>query len=110
MGKESLGEFELLVLLAVVRLGEEEAYSLAIADEIRERTARPVRRSAVHTTIRRLEKKGLVSTRLGDPRAERGGKARRHVRIEPSGAAAIHETRTAFERMWGNLDTTMEAG
>ena len=108
MGKESLGEFELLVLLAVVRLGEEEAYSLAIADEIRERTERTVRRSAVHTTLKRLEAKGLVSTHLGEPRSERGGKARRHVRIESAGAAAIHEARTTFERMWVDLDTSVE--
>ena len=110
MGKESLGEFELLVLLAVLRLGDEDAYSLAIADEIHERTGRNVRRSAVQMTLKRLERKGHISTWLGEPKSERGGKSRRHVHVEPSGAAAIHEMRTAFERMWGSLDTTVETG
>lgn len=108
MGKESLGEFELLVLLAVIRLGDDEAYSLAIATDIEERTGRSVRRSAVRMTIRRLEKKGHVSTWLGDPRPERGGKARRHVRVEASGALAVHEARSALESMWGNLDTQVD--
>lgn len=109
MGTGALGEFELLVLLAVLRLGDDEAYSLAIASDIEERTGRSVRRSAVRMTIRRLEEKGYVSTWLGEPRAERGGKARRHVRVEPSGALAVHESRSALERMWGNLDTSVEA-
>ena len=78
MGKRNLGEFELLVLLAVLRLGD-EAYAVAIVDEIGERTGRQVRRAAVYTALQRLETKGLVSTWLGDARAERGGKARRNV-------------------------------
>jgi DNA-binding PadR family transcriptional regulator len=108
MGKDLLGEFELMVLLAALRLGEEEAYGLAIADDIAKRTGRRVRRSAVYMTLRRLENKGLVSTWLGEPRAERGGKARRHVRIEPAGATAVHESRRALERMWSGLDTSAE--
>ncbi len=104
-----MGEFELMVLLAVLRLGEEDAYSLAIAEDIENRTGRSVRRSAVRMTIKRLESKGHVATWLGDPRPERGGKARRHVRVEPSGALAVHEARTALESMWGSLDTRVEA-
>lgn len=108
MGKDLLGEFELMVLLAVKRLGEDEAYALAIVDDIVARSGRSVRRSAVHTTLKRLEQKGLVATWLGEPRSERGGKARRHVRIEPLGAQAIHESRTTLERMWAGLDTAVE--
>lgn len=108
MGKETLGEFELMVLLAATRLGEEEAHPLAIVDDIAERAGRSVRRSAVYVTLRRLEEKGHISTWLGEPRAERGGKARRHVRVEPQGALAIHESRSALERMWGGLDTDPE--
>jgi DNA-binding PadR family transcriptional regulator len=108
MGKDTLGEFELMVLLAAVRLGEEEAHALAIMDDIVARTGRSVRRSAVYVTLQRLEQKGHVSTWLGEPRAERGGKARRHVRVEPRGALAIHESRSALERMWGGLDTSPE--
>jgi len=103
-----LGEFELLVLLAVRRLGEDGAYALAIVDDIEARTGRGVRRSAVYMTLKRLEKKGHVTTWLGEPRAERGGKARRHVHIEPQGAQAIHEARSALESMWGGLDTSVE--
>lgn len=106
MGRELLGEFEFMVLLAVLRLGEEDAYALAIADDVAERTGRSVRRSAVYVTLKRLERKGYVTTWLGEPRAERGGKARRHVRVEPLGATAIHESRTALERMWAGLDTS----
>lgn len=108
MGKHTLGEFELMVLLAVIRLGEEEAYALTIVDDIAERTGRRVRRSAVYMTLQRLEKKGLVATFLGEPRPERGGKARRHVRVEPEGVVAVHEARTALERMWSDVDTSMD--
>lgn len=108
MGKDTLGEFELMVLLAALRLGEDDAYALAIADDIGSRTGRGVRRSAVYVTLKRLEEKGLISTHLGDPRPERGGKARRHVRIEAPGAQAVHESRTALENMWADLDTSAE--
>jgi len=110
MGKGILGEFELMVLLAALRLGEEEAHALAIADDIRERTGRSVRRSSVYVTLKRLEEKGHIATWLGDPRPERGGKARRHVRVEPEGLRAVHESRSALERMWGDLDTAPGAG
>lgn len=105
MGKDILGEFELMVLLAVLRLGEEEAHALAIADDIAVRAGRSVRRSAVYVTLKRLEGKGHIETWLGEPRAERGGKARRHVRVQPQGLRAVHEARSALERMWGGLDT-----
>jgi DNA-binding PadR family transcriptional regulator len=105
VGKDLLGEFELMVLLGVMRLGEEEAYSLSIVDDIRARTGRAVRRSAVYMTLQRLEKKGYVSTYLGTPRSERGGKARRHVKLEAPGLAAVHESRVALEHMWDGLDT-----
>jgi len=103
---KTLGEFELLVLLAALRLGEDEAHALAIADDIQERTGRSVRRSAVYVTLQRLEDKGHVHSWLGESRPERGGKARRHVRVEPSGVEAVHASRSAMENMWAGLDTT----
>jgi len=109
MGKDILGEFELMVLLAAMRLGEVEAHALAIADDIKARTGRSVRRSAVYVTLKRLEGKGHIVTWLGEPRAERGGKARRHVRVEPQGVRAVHDARTALERMWGGVDTAPAA-
>ncbi len=105
MGRDVLGEFELMVLLAAMRLGEDDAYALGIVDVIRDRTGRRVRRSAVYTTLKRLEQKGLVSSYLGEARAERGGKARRHIVVLPEGREAVHESRQAFEEMWGGLDT-----
>jgi DNA-binding PadR family transcriptional regulator len=104
----NLGEFELLVLLACVRLGEDEAYAVSIADEIRERTGRALHRAAVYVTLQRLEKKGLISTRLGDPLPERGGKARRLVRVASPGRAAVRESRNAFQRMWIGLGPRLE--
>ena len=69
-----LAEFELLVMLAALRIGPEEAYTVSIADDIEEKTGRSVRGANVYTTIQRLEAKGLLSTCLGAPRPERGGK------------------------------------
>jgi len=99
----SLAEFELLVLLAALRLGPDEAYTVAIADHIEKRTGRPVRRANVYTTLQRLEAKRLVTTRLGDPRAERGGKPRRLVAVRPSGLAAARATAGAIQAMVGEL-------
>jgi PadR family transcriptional regulator PadR len=101
-------EFELLVLLACLRLGDDEAYAVSIADEIEARTGRHLQRAAVYVTLRRLESKGLISTHLGDPRPERGGKARRLVHVERAGRTAVGEARRNFQRMWGGLGTRLE--
>lgn len=103
MATAILGEFELLVLLACLRLGDDEAYAVSIVDEIRSRTGRTLHRAAVYVTLQRLETKGLISTRLGEPRPERGGKARRLAHVEPAGCAAVRESRQAFQRMWVGL-------
>lgn len=110
MGKSGLGEFELLVLLAALRLGAEDAYAVSIVDEIHGRTGREVRRAAVYTTLQRLETKGLVTSWLGEPRAERGGKARRHFRVEAAGVEAIQQARSALQSMWGGLSALGGAG
>ncbi len=111
MPTESLAEFELRVMLAALRLGPEEAYTVSIADDIRRKTARSVRRANVYTTLQRLEAKGLVSTRLGDPRPERGGKRRRLVALEPRGLAALRSTTAAIRAMVAEFDeATGEAG
>ncbi len=111
MPTESLAEFELLVMLAALRLGPEEAYTVSIADDIRERTGRSVRRANVYTTLQRLEEKGLISTHLGEPRAERGGRPPRLVAVEPDGVAAARATTDAIQAMVGELDHVLgEAG
>lgn len=108
MGKDSLGEFEMLVLLACLRLGDAEAYAVSIVDDIFERTGREIHRAAVYVTLQRLEKKGLIATRLGDPLPERGGKARRHVTVQPRGKVAVRASRDAFQRMWTGLGAALD--
>jgi PadR family transcriptional regulator, regulatory protein PadR len=98
-----LAEFELLVMLAALRLGPDEAYTVSIADDIQHHTGRAVRRANVYTTLQRLEAKELVSTRLGDARPERGGKPRRLVTIRPSGLAAVRASTSAIQAMVGAL-------
>ena len=103
MPSDSLAEFELLVMLAVLRLGADEAYTVSIADDISERTGRSVRRANVYTTLQRLESKGLVTTRLGQARPERGGKPRRLVTAQPAGVEAVRATTSAIQAMVGDL-------
>ena len=98
-----LAEFELLVLLACLRLGTDEAYTVSIAEYIQQRTGRTVRRANVYTTLQRLETKRLVATRLGEPRAERGGKPRRLVSVRPAGVAAVRATTGAIQAMAGEI-------
>jgi DNA-binding PadR family transcriptional regulator len=94
-----LAEFELLVLLAALRLGPDDAYTVSIADQISGKTGRSVRRANVYTTLQRLEAKRLVATRLGDPRPERGGKPRLLVTVLPLGLAAARATTDAIRSM-----------
>jgi PadR family transcriptional regulator PadR len=98
-----LAELELLVMLAALRLGPDDAYTVSILEDIERHTGRVVRRANVYTTLERLEAKGMVATRLGDPRPERGGKARRLVTVEPRGVAAIRATTGAILSMVGEL-------
>jgi DNA-binding PadR family transcriptional regulator len=101
--RDGLGEFEQLVLLAIMQL-EGDVYGVAIMDEIERRTGRAVARAAVYVTLRRLEQKQLVSSWMGDPSAERGGKARRLVKVTAAGRQALVESRQALDRMWRGLD------
>ena len=103
MAHQGLGEFEQMVLLAIAHL-RGEAYGIPIVAEIERRTGRRVARAAVYITLRRLEEKGFVSTWMGDPTPERGGKGRRYVKLEAEGARALIEARQAAERMWQGLD------
>ena len=99
MSHHGLGEFEQFVLLAILHLGG-ESYAVPIVDEIERRTGRSVSRPAVYVTLRRLEKKGYVCSWMGDPTPERGGKPRRHVKLEADGRRALREARRAAEQMW----------
>ena len=105
MSNRNLGEFEQMVLLAILQLGE-DVYGVPIVEEIERRTDRSVARAAVYVTLRRLEKKGLVESWMGEPSEERGGKARRLVRVRPEGQRLLQGSRRAMEAMWQGLDPT----
>jgi PadR family transcriptional regulator PadR len=102
MTHQGLGEFEQIVLLAVLHL--DEPYGVPIVDEIERRTQRTVSRSAVYITLRRLEQKGLVSSWLSAPLPERGGKPRRCVKVEAEGRRLLEESRRVMQRMWHGLE------
>lgn len=101
--KETLGDFELLVMLAVLRLGD-AAYAVPIVDEITEHTGRTPSRSAVYLTLKRMEEAGLVASAMGDPLPERGGKARRYVQVLPEGLRLVRETQSGLQSMWDGLE------
>ena len=94
-----LAEFELLVMVAAMRLGTDEAHAVSIAADITERTGRGVRRANVYMTLQRLEEKGLLTTALGESRPERGGKPRRLVTPTREGLAAVRTTMTGIHAM-----------
>jgi DNA-binding PadR family transcriptional regulator len=101
--REALGEFEQLVLLAIVQLGD-GVYGVPIADEIERRTGRSVSPAAVYVTLRRLEQKGYLSSTMSDPTPERGGKARRCVTVTRSGLDSLRAARQVLDSMWKGLD------
>lgn len=107
--REVLGEFEQMVLLAIVHLGD-EVYGVPIADEIERRTGRAVSPAAVYVTLRRLEQKRLLSSSMSEPTPERGGKARRCVRLTPAGLEGLRAARQALDRMWKGLDPGLRVG
>ena len=95
----TLAEFELLVMVATLRLGADEAHAVSIAADISERTGRVVRRANVYMTLQRLEEKGLLTTALGEARPERGGKPRRLVTASRDGVAAVRATMASIHAM-----------
>jgi PadR family transcriptional regulator PadR len=95
---EYLGEFEHIVLLTILRLGD-GAYGAMIRAEIEHVTGRSPAIGAVHATLERLERKGLVASWIGQPTAERGGKAKRHFKIEPNGVSALKTARATLEQL-----------
>ncbi len=107
MSHQGLGEFEQMVLLAILHL-KGEVYGVPVVDEIERRTGRSVSRSAVYITLRRLEKKGLLSSWMSGPTPERGGKPRRCVRMESEGRRLLQESRRLMEQMWDGLDPALE--
>ena|SRR5215472_8513115 len=99
---QSLGELELLVLLAVARLGS-DAYGVTIAREIEAAGKRYVALGSVYAALERLEKKGLASSALGEATQERGGRAKRYFSVTAKGIRAARSTRESFMAMWDRI-------
>lgn len=102
MRNRHLGEFELMVLLAVVRLGD-AAYGVPISKELTLATDREASLGSVYAALERLARKGYVNSMLADPTPERGGRAKRFFRVTASGERAIEASRTAFTRLWQRI-------
>jgi PadR family transcriptional regulator PadR len=94
----ALGDFEQLLLLAILRRGE-DAYGISVRDEIEDRTGRTASLGAIYTALDRLEEKKFVSSRLGGATAERGGRAKRFYQVEAAGQTALEESLRATKRM-----------
>src|SRR5215813_3616237 len=104
MSRTDLGDMELLVLL---RLGK-EAYGIPILDEVSARSGRDVSRATVYVALKRLEQKGLVTSRLGESTPERGGRAKRFFKLKPSGLKALRESREMFLGLWRDYETVLD--
>ena len=107
MTRGSLGEFEHLILLAVYRLAD-EAYGVPVIQEVEERTGRTVTQAAAYLTLRRLEEKGLINSRLGKPTAERGGRAKRYFQITDAGTRQLRDSRAALASMWEGISPELD--
>jgi DNA-binding PadR family transcriptional regulator len=103
-----LGDFEQLVLMGVLRLGD-DAYGAAIRQEIHARSGRDVSINAVYTTLDRLEGKGLLRSWVGEPTAQRGGRRRKFYALRPSGVLALRHAYHAFTAMAEGLEDRLGA-
>ena len=98
----TLGEFEQIVLLAILRLGD-EAYGAAVRDVIAARTNRQPSAGALYTTLDRLEEKGLVRSRFGDPTPQRGGRAKRFFKVSAAGVEAVARAQRSYQQLLEGL-------
>lgn len=101
--RNQLGEFEHVVLSAILHLGG-EAYALPIRDKLQELGRRRVSRGALYTTLMRLEKKGYLQSRVGEPLPQRSGRARRFFTVSADGLEALRRSRALLLSVWGGLE------
>jgi PadR family transcriptional regulator PadR len=106
-GPEILGEFEQIVLLAVLQ-SKGSAYAVPIRDEIERRTSRPVSRGAIYLTLIRLSRKGYLDSKMGEPTAQRGGRAKRLYKVRPAGLLALKLSLAGLDRMRAGLHDVLE--
>ena len=106
--RDYLGSFEVIVMLALIRLGD-RAYGVPISLEISQRTGREVALGSVYAALERLEQKGLVSSELGEPTTERGGRAKKYFHVTGKGLREVRETKRVFSQLWKD-SPTLEGG
>ena len=102
MPRDYLTDFELMLLLATLRVGD-DAYGVTIGREIEASGERTVMLGAVYTGLDRLEANGLVASTVGSPTPERGGRAKRYFRVTPAGMKAIRQAKRSFTRLWSGV-------
>ena len=99
----NLGEFEQVVLLSILRLGD-TADGVPIRAEIAKHTGRSTTPGALYTTLERMEDKGFVTSRIGDPTPERGGRAKRYYKVSASGLRAVKRAQRAYQSLLQGLE------
>jgi DNA-binding PadR family transcriptional regulator len=109
MARQSLGEFEHLIMLAIVRVGP-DAYGVSIIEEVEANSGRSVSQAAAYLTLRRLEEKGWIKSKLADPTPERGGRAKRYFGLTQAGIKRLRESRATLLTMWDGIATEIDEG
>lgn len=97
-----LGEFELMLLLTIIRLGD-EVYGVPLARELSALRGREVSAGSVYAALERLESKGLIASSLGESTPERGGRAKRYFRVKQEGLRSVQQTRRVLSKLWKSL-------
>jgi PadR family transcriptional regulator PadR len=100
--RDYLGQFELMVLLAILQAGD-DAYGVPIAREIEDTTGKEVALGSIYAALDRLEAKGLVTSEMGDPTPERGGRAKRYFTVTGKGVREARETQRTLKKLWSGL-------
>ena len=107
MTDKYLGEYEQMVLLTVLHLGD-GAYGVRIMEELGRRVGRRTSRGSLYVTLDRLERKGLLESRLADPSPTRGGRRKRYVSVTNAGLAALRKSRWALMELWQDLESLLD--
>ena len=107
MARDVLNTFDLLILLAVIRL-RDEAYGVAIAEMVGQARGRAASIASVYAALDRLEGAGFITSELGEPSPTRGGRAKRYVKVTAEGVRAVNSTQRALTQMWGKLSVLKE--
>ena len=108
MSQDFLGEFEQMVLLSIMRLGD-EAYGIAVGDELTKVVGRTPSSGSLYTTLDRMERKGLLQSTVGEVSRDRGGRPRRYVRVTPAGQAQLAHARNALIALWDGLEGALDS-